>query len=187
MSKFREYDSVDSATIKYFYFADLNLRDIRSLNNSDEVSGEGGAKEDIDEGWNARNHSQLSDRISRPVEAVERIQSSKMANGAEVRECLEDSFDCLQTCTETMIKCLAMGGKYARPEHVNLLLDCARICNTNADFILRNSIYFPQICGMTADICDECADNCDRFDDDFMRECANVCRHCAESCREMAG
>ncbi len=79
-----------------------------------------------------------------------------------------------------------MGGEHAKLEHLNLLMDCAKICSTNADFILRNSTYYPQTCGITADICDECGDTCDRFDDDFMKECANVCRRCSESCREIA-
>ena len=28
-----------------------------------------------------------------------------------------------------------MGGKHAESDHINLLMDCARICNTNADFM----------------------------------------------------
>ena len=114
------------------------------------------------------------------------MQGSEVTASDEVRECLKDCVDCYQTCTETVTKCLTAGGKHAELEHLNLLLDCAKICNTNADFILRNSTYYPQTCGITADICDECADTCDRFDDDFMKECASVCRRCAESCREMA-
>ena len=104
----------------------------------------------------------------------------------EVRECLKDSIDCYQTCTETALRCLTLGGKHAESKHLNLLIDCAKICSTNADFMLRNSTYSPQTCGITADICDECADTCDRFEDDFMKECASMCRRCAESCREMA-
>ncbi len=40
-----------------------------------------------------------------------------------------------------------MGGKHAEPEHLNLLMDCARICVTNADFMLRKSKYYQQTCG----------------------------------------
>ncbi|MCW4023747.1 MAG: four-helix bundle copper-binding protein [Candidatus Bathyarchaeota archaeon] len=104
----------------------------------------------------------------------------------EVKECIQDCVDCFRICTETSVKCLKMTGKHAELEHVNLILDCARICNLNADFMLRNSSYYPQTCSITADICDECADTCDRFEDDFMKDCASVCRRCAESCREMA-
>jgi ferredoxin len=120
------------------------------------------------------------------MEQLERLQSSEGVISDEVRECLEDCIDCFKTCTETLTKSLLIGGKHAKLEHLNLLMDCAKICSANADFILRNSTYYPQTCGITADICDECADMCERFKDDFMKECANACRRCAESCRELA-
>ena len=164
-------------------------RDMRSFDNtsySEETEDEAQTTEDADEGWENKNPSPLTGRISTTMEELERIQSSEAVASSEVRECMKDSLDCYQACTETTLRCLTMGGKHAEYKHLNLLLDCARICNTNADFMLRNSPYFPQTCGITADICDECADNCDRFTDDFMKECARVCRRCAESCREMA-
>ncbi len=128
--------------------------------------------------------SPMAGKLSGSMEELERLQASEENN--EVHECLDDCIDCNKTCSETLTKCLAMGGEHAKLEHLNLLMDCAKICSINADFILRNSTYYPQTCGITADICDECADACDRFDDDFMKECANVCRRCSESCREIA-
>jgi hypothetical protein len=136
--------------------------------------------------WSNENRSPIAGRMSGSMEALERMQGSQETLSNEVRECLRDSLDCYQTCTETIARCLSMGGVHAQLGHINLLIDCARMCNTNADFILRNSTYYPQTCGLTADICDECADTCDRFEDDFMKECASVCRRCSESCREMA-
>jgi hypothetical protein len=131
------------------------------------------------------NRSPIAGRMSGSMEELERIQGSE-TNTAEVRECLKDSLDCYQTCTQTVTKCLTMGGEHSELKHLNLLMDCAKICSTNADFILRNSTYYPQTCGLTADICDECADSCDRFEDEFMKDCASVCKRCSESCREMA-
>ncbi len=141
--------------------------------------------DDSDEDW-IKKQSPIAGRMSGNMEDLERMQSSEVMNSEEVQECIKDSVDCYRSCTETIIRCLTMGGKHAEYEHLNLLMDCARICNTNADFMLRNSTYYPQTCGITADICDECGDTCDRFSDDFMKECASVCRRCAESCREMA-
>lgn len=143
-------------------------------------------EEDLEENWNPEKQSPMAGRISGTMEELERIQSSEIMSSEEVQECLKDSLDCYRSCSETIIRCLIMGGKHAEYEHINLLMDCAKMCNTNADFMLRNSTYYPQTCGITADICDECADTCDRFEDDFMKECASVCRRCAESCREMA-
>ncbi|MCW4000045.1 MAG: four-helix bundle copper-binding protein [Candidatus Bathyarchaeota archaeon] len=136
--------------------------------------------------WSEKNQSPLAGRISGTMEELERIQSCEMMYSDEVRECLKDSLDCYQSCTETTMRCLRMRGKHSEPGHINLLMDCAKICSNNADFIIRNSPYYPQTCGICADICDECSDVCDRFEDDFMKECASVCRRCAESCREMA-
>jgi hypothetical protein len=165
----------------------LTSRDIRSLRENEEAaSDEAQTQEDIDEGWVEKNQSPLTGRMSGTMEELERIQSSEMTTSEEVKECIKDSLDCYQICTETTMRSLSMGGKHAEAEHINLLIDCARICNTNADFMLRNSTYYPQTCGICADICDECGDDCDRFEDDFMKECASVCRRCAESCREMA-
>ncbi len=134
----------------------------------------------------SETQSQVAGRMTGTMEDLERIQESEFIMSDEVRECIQDCLDCFKTCNQTLIRCLGMGGKHAEIEHLNLIMDCARICNTNSEFMLRNSTYYPQTCGLTADICDECADTCDRFEDDFMKECASVCRRCAESCREMA-
>ncbi len=169
------------------YLGEAQSRDMRTVDQKDsteETANE--TQEDTDEGWGNQKESPVVGRISGTMEELERMQSSEGTTSDEVRECLRDSLECYQACTETMVRCITMGGKHAENEHLNLLSDCAKICNTNADFILRNSTYYPQVCGITADICDECADTCDRFDDDFMKECASVCRRCAESCREMA-
>ena len=190
MSESYEHETENIDKRKPDYIGEAESRDMRSIDEKGytEKTTEDKAQtqEDADEGWSSENQSPVAGRISGTMEELERIQSSEVMTSDEVRECLKDSLDCYQTCTETTIRCLTMGGKHAEHEHLNLLMDCARICNTNADFMLRNSTYYPQTCGITADICDECADTCDRFDDDFMKECASVCRRCAESCREMA-
>jgi hypothetical protein len=189
MSKSDEHNSnIDK--LKPDYIEELTSRDAQNVPEKSypEQTSEDEAQtqEDIDEGWAEKNQSPLTGRMSGTMEELERIQSSESIASEEVHQCLRDSIDCYQTCTETILRCLGMGGKHAESEHINLLMDCARICNTNADFMLRNSTYYPQTCGICADICDECADNCDRFEEDFMKECASVCRRCAESCREMA-
>jgi hypothetical protein len=154
--------------------------------HDEEPSFKDVADENEDETWQGETQSQVAGRITGTMEDLERLQESEFIMSEEVRECIQDCLDCFKTCNQTLIRCLGMGGKHSEIEHLNLIMDCARICNTNADFMLRNSTYYPQTCGLAADICDECADTCDRFEDDFMKECASVCRRCAESCREMA-
>lgn len=142
--------------------------------------------EDNNGEWRPETQPQLAGRLTGTMEDLERMQESEFQLTEEMHQCIKDCLDCYQTCSQTLLKCLKTGGKHAKAEHVNLLIDCAQICNINADFLLRDSPYYPQTCSLNADICDECSDICDRFEDTFMKECARICRRCAESCREMA-
>jgi hypothetical protein len=106
----------------------------------------------------------------------------------EMRECIENCSSCHSVCVETASHCLEMGGPHAAAGHIGLLLDCAQICATSADFMLRGSPFHAQTCGVCAAVCERCAEDCERLagDDELMRRCAEVCRRCAESCRRMA-
>lgn len=107
-----------------------------------------------------------------------------------MRECIDNCINCHAVCAETISHCLSMGGEHASPNHIKLLQDCAQICMTSADFMLRMSDYHPQTCGVCADICEACAEECEGMASgdgaDFMQRCADACRKCAESCRRMS-
>lgn len=94
---------------------------------------------------------------------------------------------CYKTCLETLDHCLSMGGKHAEASHIKLLMDCARICDTTADFVGRNSDYHKELSRICADICDACAESCEKLEGKEMEECAKACRKCGEACREMTG
>ncbi len=106
-----------------------------------------------------------------------------------MEECIQACTNCHHICLETISHCLQMGGKHAESNHIRLLLDCAQICQTSADFMLRGSDLHPRTCGVCAEVCERCADDCERVDpnDTQMRACADVCRRCAASCRQMVG
>ena len=106
----------------------------------------------------------------------------------QMQECLQNCQQCHAICTETAQHCLQMGGKHAEADHIRLLLDCAQICQTSADFMLRGSHLHTRTCGACAEICRACAEACERIggDDTMMKKCAKVCRRCAESCHQMA-
>lgn len=105
---------------------------------------------------------------------------------AEMRHCIEMCTECHGVCVATLTQCLQHGGKHAEPAHVRLLLDCAEICQTSANFMLRGSELHGRTCGVCAEVCERCAQDCARFDEEFMKRCADVCRRCAESCRQMS-
>lgn len=105
----------------------------------------------------------------------------------QMQTCIDDCLDCHSICLETVSHCLQMGGEHADPRHIGLLLDCAEICQTSANFMLRNSDFHSETCGVCADVCLACAASCEQFrDDKQMMACAEVCRRCAGSCREMS-
>ena len=104
-----------------------------------------------------------------------------------VRQCIDECVRCHEVCLSTIPYCLEQGGEHAEEAHIVLLQDCAEICRTNVDFMLRGSDEQERISAACAAICRHCADDCDRLsDDDVMRACAEACRRCAESCERMA-
>ncbi|CAL1239474.1 four-helix bundle copper-binding protein [Candidatus Methylocalor cossyra] len=105
----------------------------------------------------------------------------------QLQACIQECVDCHRACLETAAYCLEQGGRHAEPDHLRLLFDCAEICQTSANFMLRRSDLYPLICEVCAEICAECADGCDAFEGDARLErCAEACRACAERCQIMA-
>lgn len=107
---------------------------------------------------------------------------------AEMQQCIRDCLDCHSICLETVTHCMQMGGKHTEPMHIRTLLDCADICQTSADFMLRGSTFHGQTCAVCAEVCERCARSCESIapSDEVMRRCAETCRRCAASCRRMA-
>jgi hypothetical protein len=105
----------------------------------------------------------------------------------DMRRCIQHCLDCHSICLETVAYCLQHGGKHAEAGHIRLLLDCAGICQTSANCMLRGSELHGRTCDVCAEVCERCARDCEQFGDDaMMRECAERCRRCAESCPQMA-
>lgn len=112
---------------------------------------------------------------------------SHEAPSAEMQQCIQNCTECHNICVATVTHCLQMGGPRAEANHIRLLLDCAEICATSANFMLRGSDLHGRSCGVCAEVCARCAEACARFGDDpQMQACAEMCRRCAESCRRMA-
>ncbi len=105
----------------------------------------------------------------------------------EMQRCVDDCLETHGICLETVSHCLQMGGKHAEVQHIRLMLDCAQICQTNVDFMLRSSTFCGPTCSLCADVCTQCAEDCEQFrDDDQMMTCAQVSRRCASSCQTVA-
>jgi hypothetical protein len=103
-------------------------------------------------------------------------------------QCIEECLKCHRTCVDTATQCTLIGGDYADAERLRSLSDCAQICETSADFMLRRSEFQAQICELCADLCDRCADACAELEyDRMMKRCEQACRRAAILCREVVG
>ncbi|MEY4701656.1 MAG: hypothetical protein RL326_1843 [Pseudomonadota bacterium] len=105
----------------------------------------------------------------------------------EMEECMRNCVECAQVCLETIPQCLQAGGKHAAPDHIMMLINCARICGTSAEFLATGSKQHVYTCGACAEVCEECAEDCEKVGtEDFMKRCAEICKRCADSCRKMS-
>jgi hypothetical protein len=117
---------------------------------------------------------------------MEHTTATRMAT-SHMQQCIDDCTQCHDICLETVNHCLQMGGKHAEAGHIRLMLDCAEICQTSANFMLRRSEVHGRTCGVCAEVCRRCAEDCERFsDDEQMTACAEMCRRCSSSCEEMS-
>lgn len=110
-----------------------------------------------------------------------------MIPSAMTREsCIEVCLKSHRMCLETAKYCTEKGGGHVAAVHMALLLDCAEMCQTTANSLLRFSPQHGVICGACAQLCEACAKDCESFaGDDWMTRCAATCRECAQDCRGM--
>ncbi len=102
-----------------------------------------------------------------------------------MKACIDACTTCHHTCLQTaMNHCLKVGGEHVEQAHFTLMMNCAQLCETSANFQLSNSTFSAELCAVCAQVCDACGDSCERIGG--MEACVAACRACAESCRTMA-
>jgi hypothetical protein len=95
--------------------------------------------------------------------------------------------ECSVICMETFHYCLRKGGDHREPAHLQLLLDCSRMCNATSEFLATDSFYRTELAMICSEICDACALDCEQFEDDEqMHACAQACQALAVSCRRVS-
>lgn len=100
--------------------------------------------------------------------------------------CIDICIRSHRMCLETARYCLEKGGPHVAATHLALLLDCAEMCQTTANSLLRRSPQHGAICNACAQLCDACAKDCEVIGgDEQMTHCASLCRDCARDCRAM--
>lgn len=106
----------------------------------------------------------------------------------EINQCIQNCLDSHRSCLETVAYCLQVGGEHTNSAFINLLMDCATICAANANFMIRNSTFHSQTCGICAAICNACAAACQKLgpDDPVLQQCESICGRSGESCWTMS-
>ena len=106
----------------------------------------------------------------------------------EMQKCIQLCRDCHAMCTQTIAHCLKLGGRHAAPDHIRVFVDCAQMCATAADYMVRESPFHVRICRICSDLCKQCGKDCEQVagDDQMIKQCIEMCRKCAESCERMA-
>ena len=94
--------------------------------------------------------------------------------------------ECYRLCLAMANYCQAKGDPQAGIKQIRLLLDCAEISQTAADFLPRGSDLHLTICNACAVVSLKCAAACEEFiDDELMQAGAAACRRCAEFCQAL--
>jgi hypothetical protein len=102
-----------------------------------------------------------------------------------MQDAIKACLDCHSTCLQmAMGYCLERGGRHVEKKHLRLMLNCAELCQTSANFMLSDSPLHGRVCGVCAEACEACAKSCEEVGD--MRECVEECERCAKSCRTMS-
>lgn len=118
------------------------------------------------------------------VPALSATTTSMTSMDAMMQACIDECQKCHIICLSMATGyCLSKGGGHAAPAHIRIMLDCAQICATTADFMARGSAQHVAICRLCADICDACVRSCTGMVG--MEACLATCRACANSCRSM--
>lgn len=104
---------------------------------------------------------------------------------ATMQRCIELCLDCYQACFTTAMRyCVPGSGKEVAAPHLGLMLNCAELCRTAAEFMMSDSPQHVRVCAACAAVCEACAQGCADIGD--MDECVDICRRCAQSCRQTA-
>jgi hypothetical protein len=104
----------------------------------------------------------------------------------KLEECIQNCRDTHEVTLQTLSYCMQRGGRHASLDSLKLLMDCAEITQSCANFMLRGSDVYVVVCGACAEVCEESARAVSALSDDFqMKICAEIMRRCADSCHQM--
>jgi hypothetical protein len=111
------------------------------------------------------------------LNAGENIIMTTQTMSKEAQQCIEGCKEC-QKCCVALEK---SGG--VDSETIQTAKDCAELCQTCSNFVLRESQFAAAVCKLCAEVCQSCAAVCERTSrGSIAKDCAAACRRCAETC-----
>lgn len=121
---------------------------------------------------------------SNPAASEKSSTSHQSRTDSPMQDAIKACLDCHSMCLQmAMSHCLERGGRHVEKKHLRLMLNCAELCQTSANFMLSDSPLHGRVCAVCAEACEACAKSCEQVGD--MSECVEECRRCAKSCRTM--
>jgi len=106
--------------------------------------------------------------------------------------CIEDCYDCAQTCTACADACLGEPMLQQMTQCIRTCLDCADVCAAMGALATRrtgsNASLVAHMLQACEDACRICARECERHAEAMphCRICGETCRRCEAACREAA-
>ena len=104
----------------------------------------------------------------------------------DLAACVRSCESAERGCNRALSRSLELGGAYADPEFLRLLLECSRSCARSAQILLRGWWDPGPVCLECAELCEVCETECGGAADPELRACAEACRACAACCRRLA-
>lgn len=103
----------------------------------------------------------------------------------EMRACIDRGEACHDVCQEVMIVA-SESADPAQTAIITTLLDCAEMCQTAKNLMLRASALHLTACRACGEAAERCAEACETLASQDYAACARECRRCAQACAEMA-
>lgn len=60
--------------------------------------------------------------------------------------------------------------------------DCSDVCETTANYLIRESGFCNDLVKICEQICRQCSDECLKHEHEHCKECAKICKECEEMC-----
>lgn len=109
--------------------------------------------------------------------------SNASMSQVEMQQAAQDCMACHDVCLQTVQQCQQAGGEHAQESHIQMMQDCAELCQAAAHFLQHSSPVVIAVCSATEQVTARCAIECEQMGD---TDCANACNNASSSTGQIA-